>query len=84
MQMTNVVAYYQTRLHQFSECLTNFSPLIGELIYPLSTLPVIKVAGTISKNVCIRCAVDEGRAGGQQIDGLADESQYSLSVFFPI
>ncbi|XP_046453392.1 myogenic factor 6-like [Daphnia pulex] len=27
--MTNVVAYYQTRLHQFSECLTNFSPLIG-------------------------------------------------------
>lgn len=30
--MTNVVAYYQTRLHQFSECLTNFSPLIGKFI----------------------------------------------------
>ncbi len=32
VQMTNVVAYYQTRLHQFSECLTNFSPLIGKFI----------------------------------------------------
>ena len=50
MQMTNVVAYYQTRLHQFSECLTNFSPLIGELIYSSSVLRVtIKVAGTFSK-----------------------------------
>ena len=29
--MTNAVAYYQTRLHQFSECLTNFTPLIGTL-----------------------------------------------------
>ena len=30
VQMTNVVAFYQTRLQQFSECLTNFSPLIGK------------------------------------------------------
>jgi len=51
MQMTNVVAYYQTRLHQFSECLTNFSPLIGEFIYSSSVVRVIiKVAGTFSKS----------------------------------
>lgn len=28
--MTNVMAFYQTRLHQFGECLTNFTPLLGK------------------------------------------------------
>ena len=42
-----MVAFYQTRLHQFSECLTNFSPLIGNQL-PILDLIVWFTCGLVA------------------------------------
>lgn len=68
--MTNVVAYYQTRLHQFSECLTNFSPLIGKFF---SIDQIIKHSPYL-----VDAAIWTGR---QQIDCRVDEYREYVLLF---